>query len=254
MTTAKVTERKNVLAPGFRWLRLVELTYVDIKGRTRRWESAERCHIAEEKTRDSKTADGVFICATINYSSRPPELLLVRQFRPPIDCEVVEFVAGLIDAGETPEQAALRELKEETGFSEGVTVRSVTAPMAIDPGMSNSCAAMVVVDIDGDLSANQNPVACPEEGEYVTPFRVPVTQIEQVLLDMERQGKNIDIAVRTYAFGWLAAHRLEGRKKEVQRRETSTNLYTYVGFGVAAAAAAVMYSIRFGAVLGKNLA
>jgi 8-oxo-dGTP pyrophosphatase MutT (NUDIX family) len=29
---------------------------------------------------------------------------------------VIELPAGLIDAGETPEQAAVRELKEETGY------------------------------------------------------------------------------------------------------------------------------------------
>ena len=253
MATARVTDRKDARPPGFRWLRLVELTYVDIKGQTRRWESAERCHRAGEKPRFPPTADGVFICATVHYSSKPPEVLLVRQFRPPMNCEVVEFVAGLIDAGETPEQAALRELKEETGFSKGVTVQSVTAPMAIDPGMSNSCAVMVVVDIDGDLQDNKNPIACPDDGEYITPFRVPVTQIEQVLLDMEHQGKYVDIAVRTYALGWLAAYRLKARKAEVKQREASNNLCVSV-VGVAAAAAAIyICSIKYTRVFGKAM-
>lgn len=45
-----------------------------------------------------------------------PELLLQKQYRPPIDKVVIEVPAGLIDAGETPEQCAVRELREETGY------------------------------------------------------------------------------------------------------------------------------------------
>lgn len=45
-----------------------------------------------------------------------PELLLEKQFRPPADKIVVEFPAGLVDAGESPEEAAVRELLEETGY------------------------------------------------------------------------------------------------------------------------------------------
>ena len=42
--------------------------------------------------------------------------LLVRQYRPVIERWTLEFPGGLLDAGESPEVAAARELKEETGF------------------------------------------------------------------------------------------------------------------------------------------
>ena len=44
------------------------------------------------------------------------EAILVRQFRPGPEIELISFPEGYIDEGETPEDAARRELLEETGF------------------------------------------------------------------------------------------------------------------------------------------
>ncbi|MCI6261030.1 NUDIX hydrolase [Pyramidobacter sp. SM-530-WT-4B] len=42
--------------------------------------------------------------------------LLVRQFRYPLNAEIVEIPAGLMERGEEPLQSAQRELREETGY------------------------------------------------------------------------------------------------------------------------------------------
>lgn len=42
--------------------------------------------------------------------------LLVRQFRYPLNAEIIEIPAGLMECGETPMQSAQRELREETGY------------------------------------------------------------------------------------------------------------------------------------------
>ena len=47
---------------------------------------------------------------------RPAEMLLVRQYRHPLAREHWEVVAGVMNAGESPEEAAARELREETGY------------------------------------------------------------------------------------------------------------------------------------------
>lgn len=42
-------------------------------------------------------------------------VVLVRQYRAPLDCELWEFPAGGVDAGEAAEDAARRECEEEIG-------------------------------------------------------------------------------------------------------------------------------------------
>jgi len=49
--------------------------------------------------------------------TRENQILLVRQFRPAVRAVTLELPAGHIDPGETPEEAARRELIEETGFT-----------------------------------------------------------------------------------------------------------------------------------------
>jgi len=47
---------------------------------------------------------------------RPHELLLVKQYRHPLGRDHWEVVAGGMNPGESPPEAAARELREETGY------------------------------------------------------------------------------------------------------------------------------------------
>ncbi len=59
-------------------------------------------------------------------------VLIVRQYRPAVERYMLELPSGLVDPGETPEQAARRELLEETGY-EAETLE-VLGPMFPDTG------------------------------------------------------------------------------------------------------------------------
>ena len=53
------------------------------------------------------------ICCVINEMG---DFIMVKQFRPNFDAHTLEFPAGEIDFGETPSQAAAREIREELGL------------------------------------------------------------------------------------------------------------------------------------------
>jgi len=91
-------------------LTFTRTTYNSADNKTRDWESAER------RTRPKGSLiDGVGIVAILEKPGGP-EILLQKQYRPPIDKVCIEVPAGLVDEGETAETCAVRELKEETGY------------------------------------------------------------------------------------------------------------------------------------------
>ena len=103
--------QKNVLFEG--WSRIVEYVfhYRDSKGREsdRSWEVCERPEAA----------------SVLVYDRDLGRFVLVRQFRVPVfalgnrDGFLLEAAAGLVDDGETPREAAIREAREETGYAVG---------------------------------------------------------------------------------------------------------------------------------------
>jgi ADP-ribose pyrophosphatase len=81
------------------------------------WFSVEEVFFADEAFEGKPyytihAPDGVIVLAV----TAQEEIVLIRQFRPALKRWTLEMPSGGIDAGEMPEQAAVRELYEETGY------------------------------------------------------------------------------------------------------------------------------------------
>lgn len=196
-TTEPHVVKEEVLASG-KWVKLVETTYVDPAGNTRLWETAKRT------TRPASQVDGVGIIALLKRTLHKDCVVMVKQFRPPLDSYCLEFPAGLIDEGESAEVAALRELKEETGYKGEVV--GVTPVTCLDPGLSNCTTQIVMVNINGDDPDNIHPTQQLGEGEFVEVILLPLDEFQGKIDELMKKDKIIvDSKVYIYAMGMAQA-------------------------------------------------
>lgn len=196
---ARVISTKPLMIKDARWTKLILTTYTDPLGKQRTWESAER------STRPkSSPVDGVGIVAILQKPSGP-ELLLQKQFRPPINKVVIEVPAGLVDEGESAEESAVRELREETGY---VGVAAEVSPIMFnDPGFCNTNLNMVHVNVDMSLAENQNLKPELEDNEFIEVFSTPLKTLYAECKRLEANGYAIDTRVGTLAEGIEIARR-----------------------------------------------
>ncbi len=92
------------------------------------------------------------------------QIVFVRQFRHGVGHVVLEIPGGLIDGDESPEQAARRELREETGY-EAETYRQV-ADLLPNPALN--CAHCHVVLAQGCRLVRDQDLDPLEQIEVVT--------------------------------------------------------------------------------------
>ncbi len=189
-----ITSRVDLSPADAKWVTLQRVTYLDQTGATRTWEVASR----KTRARTSGGVDAVAIGNVLLYPApKPPATLLVIQYRPPLDAYTVEWPAGLIDEGETPEQAAVREFAEETGLK-GVELVGETSPVqAADPGLSAATMKMVMVRVK--VEGEELPEQRLEDGEHIQRVVVPLGELYERLVELSKQERTI-VAAKLFHF------------------------------------------------------
>jgi ADP-ribose pyrophosphatase len=104
-------------------------------------------------------------------------VLLVRQFRKPVESELLEIPAGTLEPGEEPESCALRELEEETGYNAGRLERILG--FYSSPGF---CSEYIHIYFATDLMRSKAKASADESIEVV---KVPFSKALEMVLSGE---------------------------------------------------------------------
>lgn len=112
--SAKLLNKTTIWAGKF--LEAIVIHYKNSKDENMQWEAFKRTNCY-----------GIVAVVPITKDGK---VIVVKQFRPPTEKYVVEFPAGLNDRSETLENAARRELIEETGYRAGSLKEITTGPLS----------------------------------------------------------------------------------------------------------------------------
>ena len=122
--------------------------------------------------------------ALLLYDENERKFLLTRQFRFPTflnqnpDGQIVEVCAGLIDEGETPVQAVVREAKEEIGYT--VTNPENIGAYYTSAGGITELIHLFIAPYDANKPRNGGG-GLPEEGEEIEILEVSFDEVRRLL-------------------------------------------------------------------------
>ncbi|PXF47111.1 ADP-ribose pyrophosphatase [Gracilariopsis chorda] len=176
-----------------RWLQLQTISYRFDQDEPNKYD--RHWDIVNRATRTAMDVDAVVVLARLRLADDVERVLLVKQFRPPLNAVSVELPAGLVDEGESLAEAALRELKEETGFQGRITRTHAAA--ALSPGLSAENVSLVEVEVEGTSEGQQL-----DGNENIEVVSVPLHRMEEALEHMiNTEGVVAMHAVSTLALG-----------------------------------------------------
>jgi 8-oxo-dGTP pyrophosphatase MutT (NUDIX family) len=152
----------------------VEITYRDARGVVRTWEALERVGIG-----------GIVVMIGVTPQRN---VILEKQFRPPMGRDVIELPAGLVEPGESMESAAKRELIEETGWSANKLEFLAEGPMST--GASTEllkaylCTGLEYIGKNGG-----------DDNEIIEVIETPLSDVQAFLSRAQSAGALIDLKV-----------------------------------------------------------
>lgn len=188
----KINKIEALPANEAKWVEFQKISWQDQTGRERVWEAANR------KTRGKAGVDAVAITTIIRHPKRKPSTIIILQYRPPVDAICVELPAGLVDERETPSDASIRELHEETGYKGKLTFISPT--IVSDPGLSSANMQLATVEVnlkEGDTEPEQ----ALDDGEFIERVVVPLDELYERLVQYDKEGKTVDARLWHWAAG-----------------------------------------------------
>ncbi len=140
------------------------------------------------------------------------EVVLIRQFRPPVNGFVVELPAGLVDKGESFENAVRRELTEETGYQAGELHFLTAGPMS-----SGASAEILTVYVATGLI--YVGIGQRDETEDIEVIIVPMDSLNKKLEELRNDGNHIDLKI--YGLTEMAKNLMKNKKDNAHEKNKS---------------------------------
>ena len=172
----------ELISPG--WLNKYLLTYDMPDGSKYRYESISRKNPERYREELERNAQGLPpVCDAVCIVPILPDesLLLIKEFRYPLNSYCIAFPAGLIEPGEDMVACVNRELGEETGYRVRADMGEDAIYMLPQSGYSstglseeNVHIVFAYVEPDGD--------ARPEPTEFIERFTLKLTDIADFLI------------------------------------------------------------------------
>ena len=144
---------------------------------------------------------GIVACLPVTAAG---EAVFLSQWRVPLERGVIEIVAGIVEPGESAEEALVRELSEEAGLVAG-SLRKV-ADFTTSAGLTDEVIATYVAE-----GCVPDPTArhSGEAAEVIEVFTVPLARAWDWLRDRAREGL---VDPKTFALLAIVLHeRRDGR-------------------------------------------
>ncbi|GAA0084360.1 NUDIX hydrolase [Clostridium sp. CTA-7] len=183
---SKVRVNKLTTLADTKYLKLYNAEYINKSGTLRNWSIASRKNLETINNKffngGNETIDAVVIIAK---HIREEKLVIIRQFRVPINDYVIELPAGLIDGKESFEEAVKRELKEETGLDLiEIDYTKTKEKVYVSVGMTDESVALVNCLCDGIMSTENL-----EEDEDIEVMMLSKNEAKELL----NSNENIDV-------------------------------------------------------------
>lgn len=157
------------------------------------------------RLREKKADEDVDCVVMVTVLKRPLMfdcLLLVKQYRPSLRAYTLEFPSTLVNANESAEAAALREIHHLTGYHGDV--RSIGEVTALDAGISNCTLRLITLEVNAGEEHNKHIRLQHHKGVALEVVPLPIGELHHRLLDYVHNGVVVDSRVEMYAMGLRA--------------------------------------------------
>lgn len=165
------------------YLKLYNAEYTNKIGVTKNWSIASRKPLEVMENiffnGEEGKIDAVIVVATHIDENK---LVVIKQFRVPLNDYVYEIPAGLIDPGEEFEITVRRELKEETGLDlVKIDYEKTKSKVYISTGMTDESVALVYCSCNGEVSAEHL-----EDDEDIEVMLVSKDEAKEIITSTEK--------------------------------------------------------------------